>query len=55
MVEIIQISDLHYGSREFQEECLLNVIDYINNYKPDAVICTGDITHKAKKTQYSSW
>ncbi|MFX0070229.1 MAG: metallophosphoesterase family protein, partial [Candidatus Hermodarchaeota archaeon] len=52
MVEIIQISDLHFGSREFHEGCLLNIIDYINDYKPDAVICTGDITHKAKKIQY---
>ncbi|TFG26172.1 MAG: metallophosphoesterase [Promethearchaeota archaeon] len=52
MVELIQISDLHYGSREFREECLLNVIDYINENRPDAVICTGDLTHKAKKYQY---
>ncbi|TFG01969.1 MAG: metallophosphoesterase [Promethearchaeota archaeon] len=52
MVELIHISDLHYGSREFREDCLFNVIDYINEYRPDAVICTGDITHKAKKTQY---
>ncbi len=52
MVELIQISDLHYGSNEFNEECLLNVIDYINDVRPDAVICTGDLTHKAKKYQY---
>ncbi len=52
MVELIQISDLHYGSREFSEDYLLNVIDYINDNKPDAVICTGDLTHKAKKYEY---
>lgn len=52
MVRLIQISDLHYGSREFKEDCLLNVIDFINDNKPDAVICTGDLTHKAKKYQY---
>jgi 3',5'-cyclic AMP phosphodiesterase CpdA len=52
MVELIQISDLHYGSREFREDYLLNAIEYINNFKPDAVICTGDLTHKAKKNQY---
>jgi 3',5'-cyclic AMP phosphodiesterase CpdA len=52
MVELIQISDLHYGSNEFNEDCLLNVIDYINDVRPDAVICTGDLTHKAKKYQY---
>lgn len=52
MVELIQISDLHYGSHEFDESYLLNVIDYINDNKPDAVICTGDLTHKAKKYQY---
>ena len=52
MVELIQISDLHYGSHEFNEEYLFNVIDYINDNTPDAVICTGDLTHKAKKYQY---
>jgi 3',5'-cyclic AMP phosphodiesterase CpdA len=54
MVELIQISDLHYGSREFKEDCLLNVIDFINDNRPDAVICTGDLTHKAKKYQYEN-
>ena len=52
MVELIQISDLHYRSREFNEDYILNVIDYINDTRPDAVICTGDLTHKAKKYQY---
>lgn len=52
MVEIIQISDLHYGSREFYEDYLLNAINYINDLKPDIVICTGDLTHKGSKQQY---
>lgn len=52
MVEIIHISDLHYGSNEFRENYLLNAIEYINKAKPDCVVCTGDITHKGKVSQF---
>jgi len=52
MVEIIHVSDFHVGSKEFREDYLYNVIDYINENKPDIVISTGDLTHKAKKEQY---
>lgn len=52
MVEIIHISDLHYGSSEFRIDCLKNIVEYINDYKPDAVICTGDFTHHARKHEY---
>ncbi len=45
LVEIIQISDLHYDSG-FRKEYMENVISYINNTMPDVVICTGDIVHK---------
>ncbi|MBY9004291.1 MAG: metallophosphoesterase, partial [Candidatus Lokiarchaeota archaeon] len=51
MVEIIQISDLHYGS-EFVPEYMENVIDYIEEVKPDAVVCTGDIIHKGRISQF---
>ena len=53
MVEIIHFGDLHYGDKkEFREEWLLNVIDYINDNRPDAAICTGDIVHKGLLRQY---
>ncbi len=53
MVEIIQFSDLHFGDKkEFREEYLLNVIDYINDAKPDVAICTGDLVHKGMLEQY---
>ncbi|MHA1732055.1 MAG: metallophosphoesterase family protein [Promethearchaeota archaeon] len=52
MVEIIQISDLHYGCGDFQEEWLQNAIDYVNDASPDIVICTGDITDKGRLNQY---
>ena len=51
MVELLQISDLHYGS-EFVPEYMENVIQYIEEIKPDAVVCTGDIIHKGRVVQY---
>ena len=51
MVELIHISDLHYGS-EFKDEYMENIISYINQVHPDVVICTGDIVHKGRIVQY---
>ncbi|MHA1490741.1 MAG: metallophosphoesterase family protein [Promethearchaeota archaeon] len=51
MVELIQISDLHYGS-EFQEKYLENILSYIKNNSLDAVVCSGDIVHKGRFHQY---
>ena len=53
MVEIVQISDLHYGS-EFVPEYMENIINYIKNVKPDVVICTGDVVHKGRVVQYEN-
>ena len=53
MVEIIQISDLHYGS-EFREDCIENIIGYISDVHPDIVICTGDIVHKGRVVQFEN-
>ena len=51
MVNLIHISDLHYGS-EFVPEYMENVIKYIEDESPDAVICTGDIIHKGRISQF---
>ena len=51
MVEIIQISDLHFGS-EFVLQYMENVIEYIKEISPDAVICTGDLIHRGRVVQY---
>ena len=52
MLDIIQISDLHYGCSDFQEELVVNVIGYINDAKPDVVICTGDLTNNGRQGQF---
>jgi 3',5'-cyclic AMP phosphodiesterase CpdA len=54
MVELIQISDLHYGS-EFREDLIENIISYINETRPDVVVCTGDIVHKGRVVQYKKF
>ncbi|MFX1344667.1 MAG: metallophosphoesterase family protein [Promethearchaeota archaeon] len=51
MVEIIHISDLHYGS-EFLPECMENIINYIKDSRPDVVICSGDVIHKGRVVQF---
>ncbi len=53
MIEIIQISDLHYGS-EFREDLIENIISYIKKIHPDLVICTGDIVHKGRVIQFKN-
>jgi len=53
MVEIIHISDLHFGS-EFLPELMENIIGYIKDVSPDVVVCTGDIIHKGRVVQYRS-
>ena len=51
MVEIIQISDLHYGS-EFVPDYMENIIQYIKDARSDLVVCTGDIIHKGRVIQF---
>ncbi|MHA1336467.1 MAG: metallophosphoesterase family protein [Promethearchaeota archaeon] len=54
MIEIVHISDLHYGSgSEFKLNLLEGIIDYINDLNPDAVVCTGDLVHKGRPDQYA--
>ena len=53
MVEIVHISDLHYGS-EFVPEYMENIINYIKDNRPDVVICTGDLVHKGRVSQFQA-
>ncbi len=54
MVNIIQISDLHFGS-EFKDDYFDNVLQYIKENKPEVVICSGDIVHKGRYRQYQKF
>ncbi len=54
MVNIIQISDMHYGS-EFSDEYFNNIIQYIKKNHPDAVVLSGDIVHKGRYGQYQNF
>ena len=51
MVEIIHISDLHFGS-EFVPEYMENIIEYIKDTQPGVVICSGDLIHKGRVIQF---
>ncbi len=51
IVDIVQISDLHFGG-EFREDYMENVIGYINENRPDIVVCTGDLAHKGRLAQF---
>jgi len=49
---IAQISDLHVGSMNFQEDLLVNAIDQLNDMEPDVTIVTGDITENGYYLEY---
>jgi len=51
LVEIIHISDLHFGS-EFVPEYMENIIEYIKDTQPGVVICSGDLIHKGRVIQF---
>ena len=51
MVEIIHISDLHFGS-EFVPEYMENIIEYVKDTRPGVVICSGDLIHKGRVIQF---
>lgn len=48
---IVQISDIHVGS-QFNEEKFEQVIEEVNELKPDAVIVTGDLTNEGLSKEY---
>ena len=43
-IKIVHFSDLHYGTT-IDNDNLKNIIDKINDRKPDIVVLTGDLIH----------
>ncbi len=52
MTIIAHISDSHIGDNDFNEKSFLNVVDEINDLKPDMILLTGDITNKGYYNQF---
>jgi len=50
-MKIVQLSDIHVGS-QFQESKFNQVVQEINEIKPDAVLITGDLTNEGLKSEY---
>jgi 3',5'-cyclic AMP phosphodiesterase CpdA len=48
---IVQLSDIHVGS-QFKEETFEQVIEEVNQLRPDAVIVTGDLTNEGLSKEY---
>ncbi len=53
---LLHISDVHFGVED--QAALSHVEEFIARHRPDALVCTGDITQRAKHREYSqaaSW
>ncbi len=48
---IVHCSDIHYGEG-FQHDRAANLLLQINELKPDAVVVSGDLTMRARRTQF---
>lgn len=48
---IVQLSDIHVGS-QFKEDTFEQVIEEVNELRPDAVIVTGDLTNEGLSKEY---
>jgi Icc protein len=55
VVTIAHISDPHVGSPYFVPNLMNRVIAELNELRPDAVICTGDLTNEGFRQEYKSW
>jgi len=51
-IRIIQISDLHCGSRYHIPSLASRVIDELNEAKPDMVVVTGDLTDEGFRQEF---
>ncbi|KZX15363.1 metallophosphoesterase family protein [Methanobrevibacter filiformis] len=52
MTFIAHISDLHVGTKGFNKDSLLYIVDEINSLKPDLIVLTGDLTEKGYYSEY---
>jgi 3',5'-cyclic AMP phosphodiesterase CpdA len=55
VVTIAHISDPHVGSPYFVPNLMNRVIAELNELRPDAVICSGDLTTEGYRQEYKSW
>jgi 3',5'-cyclic AMP phosphodiesterase CpdA len=55
VVTIAHISDPHVGSPYFVPNLMYRVFAELNELRPDAVICTGDLTNEGFRQEYKSW
>ncbi len=49
---LFHISDVHFGTEN--RDALQAVADAIHAERPDALVCTGDITQRAKHSEYAA-
>ncbi|MEL7216817.1 MAG: metallophosphoesterase [Pseudomonadota bacterium] len=49
---VFHISDVHFGVED--RDALSKVADAVASERPDAVICTGDLTQRAKHSEYAA-
>lgn len=54
LITIAHISDLHVGSQYFIPNLMSRTIEELNELKPDAVICTGDLTNEGFRQEYTT-
>lgn len=53
-MDIIHLSDFHFGDKEFKVDCMENIIHYVNSRKNhiDLIIITGDLTNRGRYDEY---
>jgi 3',5'-cyclic-AMP phosphodiesterase len=52
MKKILQISDIHCGSKYFDKSLMESTIEQVNEYSPDILIVTGDLTTEGYYEEY---
>ncbi|MBC7332950.1 MAG: metallophosphoesterase [Actinobacteria bacterium] len=54
-IKIVQISDIHVGEEHFVPSLLTRCINEINEFEPDIVIITGDLTANGFRREYDTF
>ncbi len=52
MAFIAHLSDIHVGAINFKEKLLLNAINEVNDFNPNLVIVTGDVTENGYYAEF---